>query len=136
MKNLLTLALCLFCSCGTLINKDGTPTQRLQTLSYLAAYIGTSETLNQHPEWRVGFEKAAADLRILETQPFDVVTVMEIIKRLPVKELRSDRATLYINSATLLLTDNLSTDACTLVEDQKPIITAIRQGIERGLSLK
>lgn len=108
---------------------------RLENAAYIAAEFGTAEGLRAHPEWRGGFEQAVTDLKILEAGPIDLPALLEIVHRLPVKELKSDRAALLIDAATLLLTDQLGTASIGSLEDKKPVVIAIRKGIERGLSL-
>lgn len=127
---LLIATLVMFTGCASL-----TPNQnaRIASTAHVAAYIGTTEALRAHPEWRPGFVLAAQELKYLEDGPVDVLKLMEIVRRLPVKELKSDRAALYITAGTILLTDQIGTTPIEHIENLKPVISAIRQGIERGL---
>jgi hypothetical protein len=106
---------------------------RLQTAATLAAYVGTVETLRAHPEYRIGFETAVIELKALEEGKIDTIKLMEIVNRLPVKELKSERATMIIGVATILLQDQLGTTPIEKLDDLKPVVAAIRAGIERGL---
>lgn len=112
---------------------DGKTAPQLQSAALVAAYVGTAETLRAHPEYRTGFELAASELRVLEEGNIDAIKLMNIVNRLPVKELKSDRATIIITAATILLTDQIGATPIEKLNDLKPVVSAIRQGIERGL---
>jgi hypothetical protein len=106
---------------------------RVQTGATLAAYVGTTEVLRAHPEYRIGFEVAVSELKALETGDVDAIKLMEIVNRLPVKELKSDRAQMIITAATIVLNDEVGSTPLEKLNDLKPVVAAIRQGIERGL---
>lgn len=139
MKKLVACAaICLLSLGCSTTGGSKTQQQRIESGVYVASAIGTSIALQEHPEWRPGFELALNDLKILETQPADMVTLMAIITRLPVKELRSSQATLIIEGAIILLSDQFGTTEVAGVDDKvkdiRPYIIAIRRGIERGLT--
>lgn len=129
---LLTIALCaLFTGCASMSPQTKS---RVNTSATLAAYVGTVETLRKHPEYRAGFELAAQQLRAMETGPVDTIVLLEIVNRLPVKELKSDRAQMIITAATIVLADEVGATPLEKLDDLKPVVAAIRQGIERGLA--
>ena len=122
----------LFTGCGTL-----TPTQqqRAVTATKIAAYVGTHEAVRQHPEWRDGFQQAVNDLGVMEaSSKIDATMILAIMQRLPVKELKSPQATLAITAATILLSDYAGSVPLDQVQQLKPVVTAMREGIELGLS--
>lgn len=111
-------------------------TARIAGLAKVASYVGTAEALRSHPEWLPGFQVARDELTVLEAaEVIDYVTLIAIIQRLPVRELKGDRAILLITSATLLIQE-LGNPAIPLdqVPQLRPIVSAIRQGIDLGLS--
>lgn len=109
-------------------------TNSQQSTIKLAAYVGTSEALLQHPEWKPKFEIAAADLYTLESSTnIDAASILAIASRLPVKELKSDRARIYVTAATLLISDYAGTVPLEQIAELKPVATAIREGIELAL---
>lgn len=114
-------------------NLSQTQQSRIQTGVKLAAYVGTAETLRAHPEYRKGFEVALVELKALEAGPIDVIKLLEIVNRLPVKELKSDRAQMIITAGTILLTDEIGATPLEKLNDLRPVISAIREGVERGL---
>jgi hypothetical protein len=131
---LLSSVLCLLSSCTT---PRGSELDRLLAATKLAAYIGTAESLAVHPEWRTAFQVAREELKIMETsENLDLPTLLAIVHRLPVKELRSDHAAIIITSATILLADfdfgGTSVPVNRLGQLQK-VAGAIRQGIDLGL---
>lgn len=107
---------------------------RLQSAATLAAYVGTVEVLREHPEHRPGFVFAVEELTLLESGSVDAFKLMEIVNRLPVKELRSEHVSMIIGAATILLTDQIGTTPLEKLDDLKPVIAAIRSGIEHGLN--
>jgi len=109
-------------------------TNSQQSTIKLAAYVGTSEALLQHPEWKPKFEIAASDLYTLESSTnIDAASILAIASRLPVKELKSDRARIYVTAATLLISDYAGTVPLEQIAELKPVATAIREGIELAL---
>jgi hypothetical protein len=135
MKKIILLAICatLLTGCAYL-KANPQATTRIATGVSVAAYVGTTETLRDHPEYRSGFQLAVTDLKILESGPVDTIKLLEIVNRLPVKELKSSRANMIITAATIILNDEIGATPLEKLDDLKPVITAIRQGIERGLN--
>ena len=117
--------------CSTLQNGGKSVVPAVKT----ATYVGTFYALKEHPEWRPGFELARRELGMLgEAQTIDFTTVLSIVNRLPVEELKSPEATLIITGATILLTE-YSGDIIPLdrVEDVRPIVKALYEGVALGL---
>jgi hypothetical protein len=106
---------------------------RLVTVAQLAAFDGTKLTLIHHPEYRAGFELAAQELRTMEEGNIDALLLVEIINRLPVKELRGQTGALIVENASIILTSEIGATPLEKLNDLKPYVSAIRQGIERGL---
>jgi hypothetical protein len=101
----------------------------------VAAYVGTHYAIQEHPEWRAGFEVAALELGLLaDAETIDFVQILAIIHRLPVKELKSPDAQLAITGATLLLTE-YSGDVIPLdkLQQVRPLAAALRDGIVLAL---
>lgn len=126
---LLCLALLTGCATGRPLGPNIAPAVKV------AALVGTTEALRAHPEWCDGFQTAANDLKLIEQSPvIDFALVLAIVQRLPINELKSERATLYISAGTILLAEtynrSLSLDQ---VQQLKPVVAALRQGIELGL---
>ena len=97
-------------------------------------WAGTSYAIMEHPEWRESFELAANQLDLLATaDTIDYTTVVAIIQALPVKELKSSEGILAITAVSLLLSDYEGTIDLTKVEQVKPIVIALRDGIRLGI---
>lgn len=131
----------LACLCVLLFNSgcatlgNGSTLQRIQTGSKLAAYVGSAEYLRSHPETRPAFELARDQLiQIESSEHVDLALLLSIINRLPVKELKSDRAQLAITSATILLSDYLGNLPVEKLDDLKPVAKSIREGIDLALA--
>lgn len=108
---------------------------RVASASKIAAYVGTAAALQQKPAWRPGFVTAVAELKALEaSETIDFVTLLAIVNRLPIKELKSPEAVLIISGATLVLQEyGGQLVDIGQIEKIRPIVTAIRQGVELGL---
>lgn len=128
-----TIGLITLAACSTMSPQTQS---RVRTGVTVAAYVGTIEALRSHPEYRLGFETAVAELKVLEDGQIDTVKLLEIVNRLPVKELKSDRAQMIITAATIVLADEIGATPIEKLNDLKPVVSAIREGIERGLAAR
>lgn len=101
-----------------------------------AAYVGTSWALQEKPEWRPHFEKAHADLLILEqAEVIGLPELLEIIQRLPVKELKSDEARIIIVGTVLLIEElgaNPEVNQVT-ADNIRKVVKDLRSGMKRAL---
>lgn len=105
--------------------------QDVATTAKLLAYDGTALAVHEHPEWKPAFITAAADLKVIEDSPQpSLQDVLTIVRRLPVKELKSPAGVLIIGNITILLerVGNPAIDA-RYVEDVKSFVRALREGI-------
>jgi ABC-type Fe3+-hydroxamate transport system substrate-binding protein len=134
MNKLATIAITalLLTGCATsnkLTLQDFTPAIKT------TAMVGTTVCLNEHPEWRAGFNEALADLKILESAPtIDFDAIFKIVNRLPIKELKSQNAQLAISGATILLSEYSSKIDLSKLENVRPLVTALVQGLELALN--
>jgi hypothetical protein len=135
MAALLTIALIVTNGCATTMSQ--TTQQRVVIGVKLAASIGGSEILMEHPDWRQQFIEASQDLSYIENADGQVgiSQVIAIVKRLPVKELHSPRAILYANTGVLLLNEvGVATELpLEQSKDVKAVAAALREGIEIAL---
>ncbi len=101
----------------------------------LAAFVGTSEALRQEPSWNEDFRTASDALLLLSTKDaLKLSDITSIVLQLPINELKSDRATLYITSASIVLEEyDAGTVDISRVAALRPVITALVEGIELGL---
>jgi len=127
----LTLSIALLTGCATTGNQP-----QLITPSRVKAvtYLGTAVALQAHPEYKPGFQIAVHELKIIESQDkIDFAVVLKIINDLPIKEIRSGNAAIYITAATLLFDDLGAPIDIGKVEKMKPYVTALREGLELAL---
>lgn len=102
-----------------------------------AAYMGTAYALLERPHWRKGFEEAVIDLNLAEQgKTIDLVTVLAIVQRLPVKELQNSKAVILFTGAIILLNDYGVSLPPDQVDKLRPVVKAMREGIELGLGPK
>lgn len=101
----------------------------------LAAFVGTAEALRQQPEWRPAFLTASDALLLLsQKDAIGLSDIYGILAQLPIKELKSDRAILYINAASIVLEEyDTGTIDISRVDKLRPVIKAINEGLELGL---
>lgn len=111
--------------------RDIAPTIRV------AAYMGTAYAVAEHPEWRPGFEQAVIDLTVIEQAPtIDLATILAVVARLPIKQIQNSKATILITGAIILLSDYGASLPPDQMEKLRPIVKALREGIELGLGPK
>jgi hypothetical protein len=109
-------------------------TRQLAVATKMAAYVGTSEYLRAHPESRPKFEAAERELFAIESaETIDAVTLLAIAQRLPVKELKSERAAIYVTAVTILLSEYGESIPIDQLQNLKPIAKAMREGISLGM---
>jgi hypothetical protein len=129
---LLLIAAVCFAGC-----KTPSQNQQLASAVKMAAYIGTSEYLLAHPEAKPKFEQAEQELFALAgAEKIDAITLLAIAQRLPLKQLKSERAAIYITAATLLLSDYGESIPAEQIKDLQPIAKAMGEGIGLGLGSK
>lgn len=109
-------------------------------VSEVIAKDATYLALKKKPEWRDEFEIARADLNTLaqeDTPAFD--KLQEIVRRLPVKELKSEEAELLIGDLAILVKGFTPNQGEIIYADQteklRGFIVALRDGIGQGLTI-
>lgn len=141
-KILLTLtaaALFAVAGCITVTNPDGTTEtapdiERIALVAKEAATMGTEEALRVHPEWLPRFQLARRELVGLVAGPtITAAQLLDIMARLPVKELQSNAAKISIRSARIVIA---GAGWSVVPEDRLrqlcPVALAIAEGIEAG----
>jgi len=120
---------------------NGTPEEvqaqnikRIATGCKTAAYIGSAVYLQKHPEHKDKFVAARNSLAVLEsTETLDFTALLAIVSQLPVEKLESPEATIAITGATMLLTDYAGELNLEQINKLKPVVTAIKEGIDLAL---
>lgn len=133
----ISACLALFaCSCGT-ARTTGTvdPYEEAAAVAELAAYVGTVVRLSSNPEERPIFEAVAIGLAAaIEAEDYDPVRFMEVLRDLPVRQIKSDEAAIIIGSSVILWERTsrriLRLDTSNSV---KPILEAVYFGMRRAL---
>lgn len=133
LASLLILAVLLFApGCAAL--KNPTTQQRVATACKVAAYVGGTEYLRTHPESRPAFVIARDELKVLENaDTIDFTVLLAIVNQLPVKELKSERATLIISAATILLSDYAGSLPADQTGQLKTVAKSLREGLDLAL---
>jgi hypothetical protein len=135
MKQLLPLLVltALLCGCATTPTGERDIAPTIKT----AAYLGTAYALVEHPEWRDEFLGAVEDLKLVESvKEIDLVTVLAIAHRLPIKELKDSKAVMLMTAAIILLGDYGASLPPDQMDKLRPVVVAMREGIELGLGPK
>jgi len=104
----------------------------------LAGYISTREALRQNPDWRPYFVQAEHDLQVLEeSEDIDYVNVLAIMDRLPIKQLKTEEATIIVTATTIII-EEAGGGSITLSDVQKAelrkFVNRLRQGIKLALA--
>lgn len=134
MKKLIPYLLCLLTGCAW--NKNATPeenAQRVHDLTYAISSFGASTAMQLNPAYRPGFEVGYAELNsLVESGGISGTKLREIIAALPIKELKSPKGTIFVNSGTFLF--DLITGRQVELE-KGPYVVAAATGIRDGLKV-
>jgi hypothetical protein len=144
MKKLLgsiVFASILLTSPGCALFRSGTTTEQkaadIKNLTYAAASIGGSIAVTDHPEWKPQFVQAYNTLdTLVKGNAVTGELLRQIVASLPVKELKSDKARIAIDGATMLF--DATVGSSWNLEDQPYIVaaaTGLRDGLKAGLGL-
>lgn len=121
----------LMTGCSTL---GGDNAQHIQTSVKLAAYLGTQAYLTKNPQTRPGFVIARDELLVLSTaESIDAVTLLAIVNRLPIKELKGDKSSIFITASTIILSDYAGQLQLDQLKQLQPIAKSMAEGITLGL---
>lgn len=129
-------ALCLAAlgtGCATTTAPQQAQLDRLQSIAQVAAYTGAAIYLSDKPETRPAFVSARAGVAALVAQQnFDPTQLaMVLASNLPIKDLKSDKATIVITAASLLYQTALGSQ-----QIEKPaVVQAFATGILQGLDM-
>ena len=136
MKKILSLILVstlLVTGCGS-ITKSPETAARVNKVAKLASYIGTTEYLRAYPMSRPAFELAQLELeRAAVSEGIDMAQLLAIVQRLPIKNIQNERASMYITSSVIILSefgDKLPLERLT---ELQPVAKAIADGIALAL---
>jgi len=109
----------------------------LQNTVYAVASITTSIALVDHPEWKPKFESAYRNLDLLlRSQTVTGELLRQILAGLPVRELKSEKARIAIEGATMLFDMSVGTGVS--LEEAHYVLaaaTGLRDGLKAGLGL-
>lgn len=130
----LCLLSCLLLNSGC---STSAPTpQSIQNKAKGIAYLVTAESLLQHPNWQEHFEVASLEFQTLATSTnLGLAEITAILRELPVKELRGERAAIYITVGTLFLQDELGEVGVTNPTQLMHAARGIHEGIDLAVKL-
>lgn len=134
MKKLtsLVVAASLMVGCVTPIKPD--TSQRMQTAAKVAAYVGGKAYLDKNPNSRPAFELAQKELLSLsQAENLDWVTLLAVVNRLPVKELKNQEAQMIITVATITLSDYAGQLPLDRLKELQPLAGALAEGLTLAL---
>lgn len=128
----LSLTVALLTGCAMF---ERNPQAPLRIASH-AAYDVSSVLLASHPEWRPQFQRAKDELSLLAKQvQFDALTVIEILQRIPVKELKTPTARIAFDAGLLII--ELSGDPALKPKAQESlrlVVLGLESGVGRALA--
>lgn len=130
------LALVIFPAACASITERGME-QRWESSATAVATVATYEALNERPDWREGFVDAQISLAEIATkETIDFWAVYGIVNRLPVDELKGERAVVYATSANLIF-EEFGNPAVPIKDAPglRGFVRGLAIGIERGLAL-
>lgn len=122
----------LLTGCVT-INGPRDPLAHYQAEAKIASYLTAALYLDNHPEDRPIFEAVREGISgYLDAEIFDPVLLASYLrKNLPVKELKSERAGIFLTAGLMIFQDATGT----ITIETPPIVKAFMLGIREGLDL-
>ncbi len=128
---ILALVLCLGCA--------STPQERLAMYAldaYDLGLFGGKAALVENEDYRDELEVTAYMLELLEQQPdpLTVDSLTAVLAQLPLKDLQSDKAQLYIVGGRIMLRRLGSDQALAELGGIRPIIVNLRKGLQDALA--
>lgn len=131
---LLTLGMAFLSGCASTPKPEEREMQRLShaaTVAELAAYTGAGYWLLDHPKDRDKITMAVLALEALSaTNGFNAIALHQALSSLPIKELKSEKGSLFVGAAVLLYEAELS--RMTPI-DQGPYVAVISSRVRAGL---
>ena len=138
MKKLVTMILVFaVVAGGCATSGERSAGDRIESGVRAAATIGTYEALTERPDWAVAFDHARQELtELAAADEIDFYVVYGIVSRLPINELKSDRAVVYITAASMLL-EEAGRPSVDLERPGalRPAVIGLITGIEQGMLL-
>lgn len=144
MKTFITLflVLALLSGCATSSGQNEGLTdakvKKIATVVELASYNGTYLFIENNPDKAKIFREVAKNLDILLEDEITLDKFLIIVSQLPIKELQSKEAKIIVNNSIVLFgvfqDDLIKLDQLEQVKKLKPVILALKHGIERGLA--
>jgi len=136
-KLIMVVAVAAFALAGCVTGPNGNQvpdTARIAAVSREAASLGTFEALKANPGWKAQFELARVELLTLVAG--DTITaaqLVDVLGRLPVKQLQGDTARIAISAAKILIAGaGWSVVPAEKLNQIRPIALAIAEGIQQG----
>jgi hypothetical protein len=143
MKTFITLflVLALLSGCATSSGQNDGLTdakvKKIATVVELAAYNGSYLFLENNPQEKEIFKTVVKSLDILLDGDITLDKFLLIARELPIKELKSKEGQMVINSSIILFgvfqDDLVKLDQLEQAQKLKPIVLALKHGLERAL---
>lgn len=133
---LTTLAALLLCALALTACKTTATPDSIQNKAKGVTFWITAETLIQHPEWKEYFQVASLEFQTLSTSTnIGMPAIMEIVSQLPTKQLKGERAAIYLTVGTMFLKDEVSQIAVTQPEELRRAVLGAHEGIDLALKM-
>jgi len=119
--------------CGT---ASPSTIQHIATFSRITAKDSAYLVLKNNPQLRPQFVLARDELTVLGTATnLDFSLAISIVSKFPIKEIHNPVAEMVIQDAQLILTDLNLSYPLDKVENLRPIVVGLRDGVDDGLKL-
>lgn len=103
----------------------------------LASFNGSYLYLKDHPEQKTLFIDISKDLDVLIQEDLTLNGFLMVIRHLPIKELKNDKTILIVDNVIILFgmfqDDLIKLDKLEQVKKLKPIVIAVRSGINKAI---
>lgn len=106
------------------------------TVAKIAAKDGTMIAIKAHPEWRSGFVQARDDLKVLAAaDQVGFGSLLAIVGRLDVKELKGDTARMVISDVQIVLEDTVQGKFAVFDKNQSSDVAKLAGALAQGITI-
>jgi hypothetical protein len=106
------------------------------TVATIAAKDGTMLALKAKPEWRPGFVQARDSLLVLaKSNQVDFSSLLKIVSKLDVKQLKGDTAQMIISDVDIILQDTVNGKLAAFDKNQSADVAKLADAIARGITI-
>lgn len=133
---LVCLCASILSGCGTITFTKQTESDRIASIAMVAAFMGSSYYLLDHPQEYGAFVLARNGLDALsKSDEATPISLREVLSALPMDELNGDRTSILITATSILIFDGATMTAPELPKEVRRVAGSIRDGLDLAIGM-